>query len=88
MTLEQMQQAIEKLTQENAALKAAGPKTAGGLKVSQKGAVSLYGFGRFPITFYAETWEKIFAMQDTIKSFIAEGKSKNLLKLKADKAQD
>jgi hypothetical protein len=42
------------------------------LKVSQKGAVSLYGLGRFPVTLYKEQWEKVFPFIEDIKDFIAE----------------
>ena len=42
------------------------------LKVSQKGAVSLYGIRRFPVTFYQEEWDRIMGMADDIRSFIAE----------------
>ncbi len=40
------------------------------LKVSQKGAVSLYGLGRFPVTLYKQQWEKVLAFTDEIKEFI------------------
>ena len=42
------------------------------LKVSEKGAVSLYGLGRFPVTLYQEQWEKILDMAKDIRVFIAE----------------
>ena len=42
------------------------------LKVSQKGAVSLYGIRRFPVTFYQEEWDRILGMADDIRSFITE----------------
>jgi hypothetical protein len=60
---------IERLRAENAVLKAkpvAGPK----LKVSEKGALSVYGLGRFPVTLYREQWERLLAMADTIREFI------------------
>jgi len=41
-------------------------------KVSQKGAVSLYGLGRFPVTLYKSQWEKLLSYIDDIKSFIKE----------------
>ena len=66
---ETMEQTIARLTAENAALKAAPAKKLG-LKVSEKGALSLYGLGRFPITLYRGQWEKIFAMVEDIKAFI------------------
>lgn len=40
------------------------------LKVSPKGAVSLYGMGRFPVTLYGEQWERVIAHGDTILTFI------------------
>jgi len=42
------------------------------LKVSEKGAVSLYGIRRFPVTFYVEEWERILGMADEIRAFMAE----------------
>ncbi len=49
-------------------------KVKGGLslKVSQKGALSLYGMGRFPVTLYKEQWLKVIEYAETIKNFIAE----------------
>jgi hypothetical protein len=46
------------------------------IKVSEKGAVSVYGLGRFPVTLYQEQWEKLLSMADEIKAFIAENKDK------------
>ena len=40
------------------------------LKVSEKGAVSVYGLGRFPVTLYKEQWTKLLAMAEEIKAFI------------------
>lgn len=51
------------------------------LKVSQKGAVSLYGMGRFPVTLYASQWEQVLAEAEAIKSFLE--KNKPLLATKA-----
>ena len=62
---------IERLRAENEALKASGTKGLE-LKVSQKGAVSLYGIRRFPVTFYADEWDTILGMSDDIRRFIAE----------------
>jgi hypothetical protein len=42
------------------------------LKVSEKGAVSVYGLGRFPVTLYKEQWEKLLTMVDDIRTFITE----------------
>ncbi len=66
---EEMQAEIERLRAENEALK---KPTRGqiGLKVSEKGALSVYGMGRFPVTLYREQWEKLLAMSDQIREFI------------------
>ena len=66
-----MQAELARLKAENAALKARGsnPLT---LKVSQKGAVSVYGLGRFPVTLYKEQWESLLDMADDIRAFIEE----------------
>jgi hypothetical protein len=46
------------------------------LKVSEKGAVSLYGMGRFPVTLYKEQWLRILASASDIEAFIRENDSK------------
>ena len=46
------------------------------LKVSEKGALSVYGMGRFPVTLYREQWEKLLGMSDEIRKFIEENDSK------------
>lgn len=50
--------------------KARKPK--GAIKVSAKGAVSVYGLGRFPVTLYASQWEGLLARAEEIRDFIAE----------------
>ncbi len=70
---------IEKLRAENEALKSKSSRGLG-LKVSEKGAVSLYGVGRFPVTLYKEQWAKILAMKDDIEAFIRD--NNHLLKAK------
>tara|TARA_B100001123_G_C15030203_1_gene915086 strand:+ start:285 stop:557 length:273 start_codon:yes stop_codon:yes gene_type:complete len=66
---EELKQELEKLRAENRALKRGGDLQ---LKVSAKGAVSLYGLRRFPATFYADEWEKILGMKDRILEFIRD----------------
>lgn len=68
-TPEELQQEIDRLRAENEALKrpARGQMS---LKVSEKGALSVYGLGRFPVTLYREQWEKLLNMGDEIRSFI------------------
>lgn len=76
MSQEEMEQELARLRAENEALK---KKTAGGnrvyLKVSDKGGVSLYGLGRFPVTLYVEQWEALLARADEIRSFLEENRS-------------
>ena len=61
---------LERLRNENAALKK-GAFTGIRMKVSEKGAVSIYGMGRFPVTLYKEQWLKLLSMSDDIRDFIA-----------------
>ena len=66
---EELQAEIEKLRAENEALK----KPARGqmsLRVSEKGGLSVYGLGRFPVTLYREQWEKLLGLADDIRRFI------------------
>jgi hypothetical protein len=68
---------LERLKAENAALKAAKPsRTSLSLKVSEKGGLSLYGMGRFPVTLYKEQWLKLLGYADEIQQFIKENESK------------
>jgi hypothetical protein len=61
---------IERLRAENEALKR--PERGRlSLKVSEKGALSVYGMGRFPVTLYKEQWLKLLGIADEIKAFIA-----------------
>ena len=62
---------IAKLKAENDRLKTNGH----GLKVSAKGAVSVYGLGRFPVTLYQQQWTKLFAMQPMVEAFMAAHKA-------------
>lgn len=65
----EMLKELEKLRAENAALKKTSERGLS-LKVSEKGAVSVYGLGRFPVTLYKEQWGKLLGMADDIKAFI------------------
>jgi hypothetical protein len=66
---------LEKLKAENAALKSRGSRGVS-LKVSEKGAVSVYGLGRFPVTLYMEQWLKLLDLADDIRGFIRENEGK------------
>jgi hypothetical protein len=68
-TEEELKAELEKLKAENAALKARGAKGVS-MKVSEKGGVSVYGLGRFPVTLYQEQWLKLLDVADDIRSFI------------------
>jgi len=61
---------LERLRKENAALKK-GAATGVTMKVSEKGGLSIYGMGRFPVTLYKEQWIKLLGMADEIRAFIA-----------------
>ena len=65
----EMKAELERLRNENAALKK-GAATGITMKVSEKGAVSIYGMGRFPVTLYKEQWLKLLDIAD-IRKFIA-----------------
>ena len=71
MSEEDLKAELERLRNENAVLKK-GAATGLRLKVSEKGALSIYGMGRFPVTLYKEQWLKLLDMSDEIRKFIAE----------------
>jgi hypothetical protein len=75
MSEQDMKAELERLKAENEALKQKKTRTAF-LKVSEKGAVSVYGLGRFPVTLYKEQWARLLDMGDDIRSFIAENEDK------------
>ena len=62
---------LERLKAENQQLKARGAKGVS-MKVSDKGGVSIYGLGRFPVTLYQEQWLKLLDLADDIRAFIKE----------------
>ena len=49
-------------------------------KVSDKGGVSVYGLGRFPVTLYYEQWVRLLAVTESLREFIEANKEK--LKMK------
>ena len=74
-TEEELQAEIERLRAENATLKKPAVRGQMSLKVSEKGALSVYGLGRFPVTLYREQWEKLLGMGDDIRRFIQDNDS-------------
>jgi hypothetical protein len=73
-TVEEMQAELERLRQENEVLKAT--KRSESIRVSEKGGVSVYGLGRFPVTLYPEQWERLVGMGDEIRTFIQENRAR------------
>jgi chromatin segregation and condensation protein Rec8/ScpA/Scc1 (kleisin family) len=66
---EDLKAELERLRSENEALRRGAAKGVS-LKVSEKGGVSVYGLGRFPVTLYKEQWAKLLDMADEIRAFI------------------
>ena len=64
-----MKAELERLRAENNALKKTSAKGLS-LKVSEKGALSVYGLGRFPVTLYKEQWTKLLDMADDLRAFL------------------
>lgn len=74
MSDEDLKAELERLRQENEQLK--NQRSRGiSLKVSEKGGVSVYGMGRFPITLYKEQWLKLLDMADEIRGFIRDNEA-------------
>jgi hypothetical protein len=64
-----LQAELERLRAENERLKRSG-RSKLAMKVSEKGALSVYGMGRFPVTLYKEQWLRLLAISDDIRAFI------------------
>jgi len=75
-TYEELKAQLAALQEKN---KARGPRAID-FKVSEKGAVSVYGLGRFPVTLYYEQWVRLLEQVDQLRAFLEENKSS--LKLK------
>lgn len=71
---------LEKLRAENAALKRSSARGLS-MKISEKGGLSIYGLGRFPVTLYKEQWLKLLDMADDIRAFMEANTDK--LKVKS-----
>lgn len=69
MSDEDLRAELERLRAENQALKQTSSKGIS-LKVSEKGGLSVYGLGRFPITLYKEQWTKLLDMSEEIRAFL------------------
>lgn len=75
MSDDNIQAELERLRRENAALKK-GASEGVRMKVSEKGGLSIYGMGRFPVTLYKEQWLRLLNMSDEIRAFIAENEAR------------
>ena len=62
---------LERLKAENAELKARSGRGVS-MRVSEKGGLSVYGLGRFPVTLYKEQWARLLDMAGDIRSFMKE----------------
>ena len=71
MADDELKSEVERLKAENAALKARATRGVS-IKVSEKGGVSVYGLGRFPVTLYKEQWAKLLDMAADLRAFLAE----------------
>jgi len=83
MAEETAEQKLARLEAENRALREQVEQRRTGqlrMKVSEKGALSVYGLGRFPVTLYKEQWIRLLDYADEIKSFLKE--NDQLLKAK------
>lgn len=74
-TYEELKARLEQLEKQ-------GPKRTGALefRVGEKGGVSVYGLGRFPVTLYYEQWVRLLDLSEQLRQFLEDNKSK--LKLK------
>ncbi len=72
---DQMKAELERLRAENQALKNTKEKGLS-MKIGEKGGLSVYGLGRFPVTLYKEQWLRLLAMAEEIKAFIEANNDK------------
>lgn len=75
MAREDLQAELERLRAENESLKQRKNSPVS-MKVSEKGGLSIYGLGRFPVTLYQEQWLKLLNLAEEIKQFIEENRDK------------
>lgn len=82
MSDDELKQELERLRAENATLKGQGQRGVH-FKVSEKGGVSVYGLGRFPVTLYQEQWLRLLDLADDIRAFIRDNAGSLKVKEKA-----
>ena len=83
MVDEDLKAEIERLRAENETLRRSSSKGLS-LRVSEKGALSVYGLGRFPVTLYKEQWLRLLDMSTDIHAFIKQNDAQ--LKSKAQQS--
>jgi len=71
MSEQDLKAELDRLKEENERLKARQSRAVS-LKVSEKGGLSVYGLGRFPVTLYKEQWKKLLDMAEDIRKFLEE----------------
>jgi hypothetical protein len=74
MADEDIKAELERLKAENEALRSRGGR-ATSIRVSEKGGVSVYGLGRFPVTLYKEQWVRLLDLADEIRAFIRDNEA-------------
>jgi ABC-type Fe3+-hydroxamate transport system substrate-binding protein len=75
MAEETAEEKLARLEAENKALKDQIEQRRPGqlrLKISEKGGLSVYGLGRFPVTLYKEQWKRLLDHADEIKTFLQQ----------------
>jgi len=76
-TTEELLAQIKLLSEQNTALKQSQATNTGlGIKISEKGCISVYGLGRFPVSLYRDGWIKLIAKMSDIEKFMADNKAK------------
>ena len=71
-----LQREVDRLRAENEKLKAGRAVGNISIRVSEKGGVSVYGLGRFPVTLYQEQWDKLLAHAEDIRQFINDNRDR------------
>jgi hypothetical protein len=75
MSEEDLKAELARLKEENERLKTRQSRAIS-MKVSEKGALSVYGLGRFPVTLYKEQWTKLLDMAEDLRAFLKENDSR------------
>ena len=74
MSDDTLKEELERLRAENERLKKRSSRGVT-MKVSEKGGLSVYGLGRFPVTLYKEQWIRLLDMAEDIRTFMRENEA-------------